>query len=218
MLARQGRPLERLHGGDLVVAQETDLLVHRHLGPLGFGVFQPLRVLGDGDIVFIHGRRREALRVRAPLGGFPELFRRQETRDTHGIALPEIPVVVDEPVAEVDMADAEPSGVGPGLFLGGEWLDAFAFGLDHGDGPAVVGQQHVVHEAVRCVLEIRPEVGVGGEGLLLEPVLADDVLAPPAPVGEEPPARRLQELVDGNAGLGFRGHEVFSDQGLTNGV
>jgi hypothetical protein len=39
-------------------------------------------------------------------------------------------------------------------------------------------------------------------------MFADDILAPTFCVGQESPARFFQQLVDGDAGLGFRGQEI----------
>ena len=86
---------------------------------------------------------------------------------------------MDQPVAEKDIADAEALRVGPSLLLGGERINAFALGLDHGNGPLIGVQQHVIYKAVRCLLKIPAQILARGIWPAGNPMLADDVLAPP---------------------------------------
>lgn len=108
-----------------------------------------------------------------------------------------------QPVAEKNVADAEALRVAPGLLFAGERVNALAFGFRDRHGALIGVQQHVIHEAIGGVLEIIAEVLAGGKNPARDAVLADDVLAPALRVGQETPPRPLQELVDGDARLGF---------------
>ena len=76
MLARQRRLLERADGRKLVVAQQSDFLVHHRGRALGRRVGRPGRVLRNGDVIFIHCDRREPRGVGPPLRRLAQFFQR----------------------------------------------------------------------------------------------------------------------------------------------
>jgi len=208
MLAGGGGFLEGANGGDLVIAKQADLFVYADLAFFRFGIGGPGGVLGDGDVGLVHGDGGEAGAVGLPGGGLAELGGGQETRDADGVSLREIPVVVEQAVAEENVRNLEAFGVGAGLFLGGERVDGFLLGLDHGDGATVGGEKDVINETAGRVLVVGAKINVWREGFSSDAVFADDVFTPALRIGEEPPARLLQKLVNGDAGLGFGGHGV----------
>jgi hypothetical protein len=79
--------LQRNGGGNLIVAQEFNVLIQ----PDGFAlcgwIIQPVGVLRDGDVVFIYFCFDELLRIGIPARGFAELFQRKEMRNAGWIAL-----------------------------------------------------------------------------------------------------------------------------------
>ena len=120
---------------------------------------------------------------------------------------------MDEAIAQEDVRDAEASGVGAGLLLRGEWIDAFFLGFDDGDRPAIGIQQHIVYETARRVLIVAAEIEIRGEDFFGNPMFANDVLAPALRIRKKPPARLLQQLVDRGAGLGFISEPRFHGHG-----
>jgi hypothetical protein len=84
-----------------------------------------------------------------------------------------------EPVAQENMADAQPQRIRPRLLLRRERLSALLLRLDHRDRPAVGIEQHVIHKPTRHALEVGPEIEIGREDFFGNPVLTDDVFPPP---------------------------------------
>ena len=210
VLAGGGGFLEGVDGGDLVIAEQADLFVYADHAFFRFGVGRPGGVLGNGDVGFVHGDGGEPCAVGLPRGGPAEFGGGQETRDTDGVSLREIPVVVEQAVAQENVRDLEAFGVGAGLFFGGERVDGFLLGLDHGDRSSVGCEKDVVNKTAGRVLVVGAEIGVGRKRFSGDAVFADDVFAPTLRIGEEPPACLLQKLVDGDACLGFGGHVDWS--------
>ena len=129
MQRRRSGLLQLADGVDLVVAQQADFLVHHHRRALGGRIGEPRGILRHGDVILIHRHGGEPGGIGPPLRRLAELFQRQEARHLHRIALPQIPVVMHQPVAEEDVADAEAFRVAARLLLAGERVNALALGF-----------------------------------------------------------------------------------------
>src|SRR5687767_2734313 len=103
-----------------------------------------------------------------------------------GIAVAQVPVVVNEAVREKDVTDALAVGVVPRLFLAFERVNTLALRFDDSNGPPLHVQEQIINEPVGRLLEIVTEIGRWPKDCPRGAVLADDVVGP-AFFGEKPP-------------------------------
>ncbi len=68
---------------------------------------EPRGILRHGDVILVHRHGGKPGGIGPPLRRLIELFQRQKARHLDRVALAQIPIVMYQPVAEENMADAE---------------------------------------------------------------------------------------------------------------
>ena len=164
-------------------------------------ITQIVRVLRDGDEIRFDRFLRKAAWIGLEGAAVADGFARGELGDDLGVAVFEIPEIVNIAIGEDDKAHVLGIGVGARLLFADEGIFLLPFSFDDEEGKVVLIEEKVIGIPLAGMLEVLTEgieimLGDGCAGFEMDGGRA--VL-----IREEAPASGAQECVDLDACLGF---------------